>query len=296
MKFKHSGDLGDIIYSLPTVKALGGGVLYLNPGVRFTNFKRAGFDFIKPLLLSQSYIKGVELYTPNVLIDYDLDRFRSSGFNLSIENLASMYPRVFGVDGGVINKPWLFLNEKKVIDNKGVVIHRSPRYHNNNFDWKKVLKEHEGDIVFVGLKQEHSDFVKEFGEVPFYQVKDSLELAMIINGSKLFVGNQSSPFSISEGLHKTNLLEVCQHCPNCNFKRQGHNEGVVILEFNVKDLFVTRYTENGYVEVPLEQSVCYEFLMNNDASAYESYHELVKKKYNHNDVPVSYTHLTLPTN
>ena len=29
--FKHSGDMGDIIFSLPTIRALGGGVLYLDP-------------------------------------------------------------------------------------------------------------------------------------------------------------------------------------------------------------------------------------------------------------------------
>ena len=29
--FKHSGDIGDIIFSLPTIKALGGGKLYLDP-------------------------------------------------------------------------------------------------------------------------------------------------------------------------------------------------------------------------------------------------------------------------
>ena len=28
--FKHSGNLGDIVYSLPTIIALGGGILYLN--------------------------------------------------------------------------------------------------------------------------------------------------------------------------------------------------------------------------------------------------------------------------
>jgi len=78
--FKHSGDLGDIIYSLPVIKALGGGIIYLNPNNKFTNFTMNGYEFIKPLLLSQDYVKGVGLYTPNLLIDYDLDSFRVKGF------------------------------------------------------------------------------------------------------------------------------------------------------------------------------------------------------------------------
>lgn len=35
--FKHSGDLGDIIFALPAVRALGGGILYLDPDGGFSN-------------------------------------------------------------------------------------------------------------------------------------------------------------------------------------------------------------------------------------------------------------------
>ena len=74
--FKHSGDLGDIIFSLPTIKALGGGILYLDPDAgqsdplvtwgkgiyNKTKLTQAGIDAITPLLEYQSYIHEVRTW------------------------------------------------------------------------------------------------------------------------------------------------------------------------------------------------------------------------------------------
>jgi hypothetical protein len=76
--FRHSGDLGDIIYSLPAIKELGGGILYLNtnkttpkyPGTP-TKFSEKGAEILKPLLLKQSYIQDVKLWDGEN-IDFDL--------------------------------------------------------------------------------------------------------------------------------------------------------------------------------------------------------------------------------
>ena len=48
----------------------------------------------------------------------------------------------------------------------------------------------------------------------FYKVNNFLEMATIIAGSKLFIGNQSFPFSLAEGLKANRLLEVYFQCPN----------------------------------------------------------------------------------
>ena len=72
--FKHSGDLGDIIFSLPAVRALGGGVLYLDPegghGSSLVNTLPAGRTKlnreailgITPVLLRQGYVKEVRMW------------------------------------------------------------------------------------------------------------------------------------------------------------------------------------------------------------------------------------------
>src|SRR5947208_2662564 len=89
--FKHSGDLGDIIFSLPTVRALGGGVLYLDPTGgeleplvkeplklrTHTKLTAAAIDSLRPLLLLQEYIADVRFWHGE-RVDYNLDEFRRS--------------------------------------------------------------------------------------------------------------------------------------------------------------------------------------------------------------------------
>ena len=41
-----------------------------------------------------------------------------------------------------------------------------------------------------------------------------LELSNYINSCKFFIGNQSMPFAIAEGLKKDRLLEICSFAPN----------------------------------------------------------------------------------
>lgn len=66
--FKHSGDLGDIIYGIHTMELLGGGILYLDITggigelVNPTHFTQESFDYIKPLLITQPYIHDVKVW------------------------------------------------------------------------------------------------------------------------------------------------------------------------------------------------------------------------------------------
>jgi ADP-heptose:LPS heptosyltransferase len=82
----------------------------------------------------------------------------------------------------------------------------------------------EGNSVFIGIPSEHEDFEKTFGiKVPFRPVNDFLEMANIINGAELFVGNQGFAYSLAIGLGKTTVLEVNKlvplHMSECVFQR-----------------------------------------------------------------------------
>jgi hypothetical protein len=46
------------------------------------------------------------------------------------------------------------------------------------------------------------------------QVEDALHMAEVIAGCDTFVGNQSFPFAIAEGLKVTRVLESYQGAPN----------------------------------------------------------------------------------
>ena len=217
--FMHSGDMGDIIYSMPTIRALGGGKVYLDPFWEATPFNKSNAKLLMPLLVSQPYISGVAIHKGEV-IEHNLNKFRCSDLNIGIVNLAEAHLRAFGLPVNLMNEQWLSVGKKKV---EKVVFHRSDRYQNASFPWKGLVERFKNQSIFVGLREEHERFTISFGDVPFYRVCDFLELAEIINGADLFVGNQSLPFAISEGLHKQNILEVCESGPNCNFEREGHN-------------------------------------------------------------------------
>lgn len=65
--FYHTGDMGDIIASLPTVEKLGGGIFVIGPrrsdapgGLTREDMKGERFQAIKFLLESQPYIHRVE--------------------------------------------------------------------------------------------------------------------------------------------------------------------------------------------------------------------------------------------
>ncbi|MFA4990575.1 MAG: hypothetical protein WC579_01525 [Candidatus Paceibacterota bacterium] len=217
--FKHSGDCGDIIYSLPAIRELGGGILYLDITSKITRFRKEQFNMIYPLLIKQSYIKDVKLWNGEN-IDYNLDLFRTME-NINKTNLCKLYLKLFKLDTEIANKKWLECEKREI---SPVIFARSMRYRQDGYN-EKLIKLHKfiKNSIFIGLPEEHNDFEKRIGKIKYYPIQNFLEMAEVINGSKLFIGNQSLPFAISEGLHKNNILEICPTEPNCNFERVGHN-------------------------------------------------------------------------
>ena len=69
-------------------------------------------------------------------------------------------------------------------------------------------------------------------------VNDFLEMASHINSCKLFVGNQSFPFSIAEGLKVNRVLELCTWCPN-----------VIVAGGNARDFYYQDHFEKNVAEL-----------------------------------------------
>lgn len=250
--FYHAGDLGDTLYSLPTIKRLGGGVLYLGPNVNLlpglrprVGITRKQFDFLAPLLREQPYISDV-IYSDSVPnVDYDLNIFRYYWRTNAISDwlrqnghthtpsLMWIHLGAFKVNDWSDETPWLRV--EKAEPPKPVVIHRSARYNNPNFPWSKIKNTFPGKLLFVGLKEEHKAWCNSYGVIDFYQVRDALEMARLIAGSKLFIGNQSFPYAIAEGMKHTTIQETWNNGPNgsdCIFDRSNavfYRTGVLVM-------------------------------------------------------------------
>ncbi len=223
--FKHSGNSGDIIYSLPSIYALSENAackLYLNlykqvsysivRGEHSMNnvmLNQQMFSMLKPLLLEQPKITSCEPYEGQS-IDYDLDIIRKSAFPLNAGHIARWYFLHFGINAD-LGKPWLRAKPNKAFT-EYIVIARSLGYHSPGIDYSFLNKY--GKLLFLGIPKEFEAMRNSLPRLEYHKVVDFLEMAEIIAGCRFFIGNQSFPFSIAEALKIKRVLEVCYHCPN----------------------------------------------------------------------------------
>lgn len=205
--FSHSGDLGDIIYSLPTIRAKGGGklILFHYPGRTSHGMNEDKVNRLRPLLEMQDYIHGVE-WSP-VMQDCSLNGFRDHVRNQG--NLIDAHLATHGLDWTHREKKWLH------VDNPAspfpVLFARSERYNNPRFPWHRIADKYRDIAGFVGTKREHEVFCESFGDIPFVEANDFLSLARLIAGTLLFVCNQSAPGAVSHGLYHPMIIELCPH-------------------------------------------------------------------------------------
>jgi FkbM family methyltransferase len=217
--FSHSGDIGDIIYALPTIKALGGGklILYDHPGMTAHGMSEAKVNRLRPLLINQDYIHTVD-WSPTI-VDSSLNGFRDhvgGQGNLSDSHLAT-----HGLDWSHRISPWLKVQKTPKYR---FLFSRSPRYHNSNFPWHNIVRRYGAEAAFVGFPDEHKLFCSQFGWVRIAEEQeDFLKLAQLIAGCELFIGNQSSPLAIAHGLKHNTIMEISPGSAHhhCVFQRSN---------------------------------------------------------------------------
>jgi len=232
--FKHSGDLGDIIFSLPTIKSLGGGILYLDPmggeeeplvswgNGLFTHTKLTdkNIEIAKELLEYQEYIDEVKPWAGED-VNYNLDMFR---MHIRYNNLSDSHLAAFGIPFEERDEPWLKVPSAIIDDpERDVVFARSCRYHGNYSFWETIDRDLISKAFFLGFKEEHEQFKYTYphmAEVPRREVQSLLEMAQVISGADLFVGNQGLPHAIAEALKKPMLNEVFRPYPAAVFHRE----------------------------------------------------------------------------
>jgi hypothetical protein len=221
--FKHSGNAGDLIYALPSLRVLAGkfgAKLSLELNVPLRNRKlvhplggvqlnQKMYDMLEPLLSRQEYINELAVYEGGA-VDYDLDVTRDAPFRTDRLGICRWYFYVFGITCD-LSQPWLKVDPDPSFKNR-IVVARSKRYRNLTFSYKFL--EQYGAPVFVGLADEYEDFRSQVPQSEWVEVKDFYQLARIIAGSRLFIGNQSFPYSIAEGLKVPRVLELDPGMPN----------------------------------------------------------------------------------
>ena len=239
--FTHSGDAGDLIYSLPALRALGGGVLFISPFNKYpypNNSKWATLrgggpdfvDFLRPLLEAQPYIWRAQ-YTHGYpeSCDYDLNKFRldwREPIPKQGKSILQMHMDAFNLS--MPSGSWLTVPNPIKIPGKPIVVNRTQRYQNDAFPWDRFVNKWHDQIVFVGT-QEEAELFGGFApskRIAYHRTKDALELAQVIAGAARFVGNQSLALAIAHGLGKPVCVEEWPGNANCRIERRGAVYGV----------------------------------------------------------------------
>jgi len=193
--FKHGGGCGDMIYGLATMYNLGGGTLHLN----IDQDKK----FYRSLLEAQPYVKGLIYHSflapqwKAFDVVYNLDEFRNQPFNTYtiLECHAMAFKLNFNLDA-----PWLFNIQPKYVADIIINDTGKLRWEGITIDWEE-LRGFEDRAVFVGLDHEYKNFCENRKyNIKRYEIKDAMEFAEIIKGSKFYLGNQSTGLAIAEGL------------------------------------------------------------------------------------------------
>ena len=192
---------------------------------------------IDRLLKAQDYIVDVQPWDRSIYVNYNLNDFRSRLFH-TIRKAAGRYDwpgkdkhlthwmcEAHSVPYEVLNEKWLTVEPNRVAP---VVVSRAGPgrehhhvYQNPSFPWHKVWKKYGKQAVFIGTPVEHAVFCASCGEVKYQPTADLYEAARVISGCDLFIGNQSCPHAIAEGLKKNIILEVWEAGPNCLVYRPG---------------------------------------------------------------------------
>ncbi len=230
--YRCAGDLGDCIYSLPVVRAKGGGVYLIEAAdytrQRLTPDKWCGIDL---LLKEQPYISDVQPWISGPvsinLNDFRYSMMRSLRMGISREkNLCDWILEAHGLQLSEKDKPWLTVKEPmpiaRVVFNR-TGVGRAPQfvYQNLKFPWHQAWKKYGKEAVFIGLPEEHRAFCATCGDVPYVATKNLLDAARVIAGCELFVGNQSVCHAIAQAMHKRVVLEVWERGCMTIFNRPG---------------------------------------------------------------------------
>ena len=204
-EFFHSGATGDIIFSLPTIKAMGGGKLYIS------NFDKQRSESVKKLIEVQPYITEVVIMDGHAP-GYDLNRFRdyaSHHNNLVEAHFKGLQQPI----DPTWKEGWLTLPEPNFElfpTKKYSVINRTNRYADPAFNWAnevEYLKTISDEVYFLGYFQEWQEFNNTFGTNINFVDLDFLEGAYFIKNAVMFSGCYSAWSTIAMGLGLSYRLE-----------------------------------------------------------------------------------------
>jgi hypothetical protein len=231
----HSGNIGDVVYALPTVRALGVSHLLLNvcedPGAGGRVLTEAMAQSLVSLLLDQPTINTVDIVAAPIRVgggfgyqarvsnlvsglplehisasflgvDYVLDRFRLEP--LERRHLVEAHAMAFGcrVDSA---RAWIEC-PKVTTREKRIAVSVTPRYRNRPNERLAEILEGFGPVTLIGFRSELPNYFGIEGELR--EFTDAKELVGFLAECSVFVGAASFPCAIAEAMKIPRLIDL----------------------------------------------------------------------------------------
>jgi hypothetical protein len=234
LRLKHSGRLGDIVYSFMAVKHYCDAhelqieySLWDNPAMKNLSdeghmypggINDAAYEFIKPWLLSRDCL--VSKYVGQKSLDLDLVKQMGKAIGLPYSDIRKWYQFAYPEFAG---KLYFDTNYRHDVDSDLIVISRSRRWQNIHIDYT-VLNDLDQELVFIGSNDEFDEMKQMVPRLGRRYVTDLKDAEALIRSASLFIGNQSLFYAIAEFNQVPRMLEVCDYAPNVVSQGKNHHD------------------------------------------------------------------------
>lgn len=217
--FLHSGKYGDCIFSLPTIKAMGGGVLYMPNKALGGWGVETMYNDMHSFMETQSCITEVKLY-PDVLawndtpipVDVNLNRHITHPLR-GATNMVQRYFDVFGINQPVPLK-WI---EAETSEAGYTLVNITNRFR-GKVNWHRVINSIKGELMFVGTDAEWGEY-KALGTRQTIRAHcpDVLTLCSLVAHADAVYCNQSLVLALAIAMDKKRYVEFKPLKTNCKF-------------------------------------------------------------------------------
>ena len=229
-----SGNIKDILACLYIMKKAGGGILYLNYGsnnvlplnkrgmplIKPAMLTQSAFEFVKPLLEAQPYVKEVKEYMGTEEITFDLDCYRICYFvpELLEKTQGIMMLALKETWGTAVSfkKPWIEVPEVKEPDRR-LIVSRAICWHGGEIMYSIKANDITEGAFFVGNQTEYISFINTSSSLPWHlKPKNMLECAETVMGAEQIMCNDCDLYWLALGLGvKAIDFELCPDVYTC---------------------------------------------------------------------------------
>lgn len=198
--------------SLPLIKHMGGGYLYLSDGPELLP---GSMPSLLHFLLLQPYLNGIFCLSKGAVVEnsIDLSLFRESPL-LHDQHIIRTYFTTFKQDFQPIETPFLVMPEPLSMYDGCKLVNISERYTVANWRWylkeKIESDDSDGKWIFVGTPQEYAKFENIPG-LHYMPTLNAMMLAKMIASASIVYCNQSLVYTIALLAGKKMVVELREY-------------------------------------------------------------------------------------